>query len=518
MSAITSHMKQLSRTVATLLNELSSLATNVKDETNSNHAQNHNQTNPTNVPPPGLMDEVNGAVSQLTLRNDVGRHRSRGHEQLPSATSTPEMSLNFGSHCTSPVPKSYTAGCQWNMQMETQGLEDVAAHQQQGAAARNLGLFSPDYQQVPNNTSGKATNPFSSHSNAECPFSEMEGAKSKSGPAIDNNRPQKVVSAPPTASINSVDPFSVGGFASPLTFSSLPQSQQQQQFKSPLSEASQTHFTHQHGQLPRMTQAPLNGNGRFPVMLPNSYAQPVSSNNSNINSSVDRTGYSHLGSVNHSQRSLAEKQICTTIEVLQAVCIRQNGELHRQQELIRQMHHQLYQLQKSNQELTCQVKEMESLDSRSNCGDFYWRITGYADLLKRSSGGETIILHSNPFLSSPWGYKLCIRANITSGQDPFLSLFIHFMQGSNDNLLRWPFKGQIVLTVIDQKDSYTMREHISETLDSKPHLEAFKQPTTARNHKGFGFTEFVTLSILQQRSSFIRNNTLIIRAQVLPQY
>lgn len=271
-------------------------------------------------------------------------------------------------------------------------------------------------------------------------------------------------------------------------------------------------------------------NGRQTV-LPFSELSPVHNVSQNGILSSSPSSLSHPYAVNSSNgnqrfglHSEGEKKIQMFVTALQELCIQQTEDLAHQQQLVQQMYHQLCETQKSNQDLTKQLRELESqrlhFDTRYHCGDFYWHIPKYSDLRKKALSGETSILHSSPFLTGPWGYKLCIRANISGlmnyDHEHYLSLFIHFMQGSNDTLLRWPFKGQIVLAVIDQNEVYSERKDIVETLEAKPHLEAFKQPTSARNHKGFGFTEFMSLSALEE-GSFIRNDTIVIRAQVFPE-
>lgn len=163
-----------------------------------------------------------------------------------------------------------------------------------------------------------------------------------------------------------------------------------------------------------------------------------------------------------------------------------------------------------------QISEMEG---RICHGQFFWKIRNYSRYQREAERGETSALHSQPFYTSPsGGYKLCVRANLNgvdSARGSHLSLFIHFMQGDFDDVVDWPFSGRIILSVMDQNDLCELRQHVTETLTAKPNLAAFQKPTTPRNHKGFGYMEFLPLSTLKN-SSYIKNDTLIIKVQVEP--
>ncbi|XP_041365167.1 TNF receptor-associated factor 6-like isoform X2 [Gigantopelta aegis] len=179
-------------------------------------------------------------------------------------------------------------------------------------------------------------------------------------------------------------------------------------------------------------------------------------------------------------------------------------------------------LENVNKELSWKVQRLENtlrdVEGRSCNGNYFWRIKNYYRLRKEAEEGESTALHSPSFYSSFFGYKLCIRVNLNgvdSARGSYLSVFIHFMQGEFDDMLDWPFSGRIILSVVDQNTPCEVRNHVSETLIAKPQLAAFQRPVTTRNHKGFGYMEFLPLALMDN-SSFVRNDTLIIRAQVIP--
>jgi hypothetical protein len=129
-----------------------------------------------------------------------------------------------------------------------------------------------------------------------------------------------------------------------------------------------------------------------------------------------------------------------------------------------------------------------------------------------------------------------------SGGGPHLSLFIHLMRGDYDDVLDWPFRGRITLSILDlrgssaasasgrstasgsksQQQQTPKKKDISACVpDTDPTLEAFQRPTSNRSRRGFGYVEFVPLADLQlvndpSTSPYLIDDTLFIRATVEP--
>ena len=172
-------------------------------------------------------------------------------------------------------------------------------------------------------------------------------------------------------------------------------------------------------------------------------------------------------------------------------------------------------------DLKIKVRELEKtvteFEGRSGNGIYIWKIKNYQKLRQEAERGEVTAVHSSSFYSGVYGYKLCIRVNLNgvdTARGTHLSLFIHFMQGEFDDILDWPFSGKIILTVIDQNPICELRNHVSETLVAKPNLAAFQRTQNPRNHKGFGYMEFVPLSVID-RMTYVCNDTLIIKAEII---
>ncbi|BFZ04822.1 hypothetical protein BsWGS_07861 [Bradybaena similaris] len=184
-----------------------------------------------------------------------------------------------------------------------------------------------------------------------------------------------------------------------------------------------------------------------------------------------------------------------------------------------ELYNRFARMEQLNAALVKRVNDLETLlaekDARFYNGDFYWSITHFSQYQQKLLVGEPSVLHSPPFYSSPWGYKVCVRANIDKTPDtaPNLSLFVHFMKGKNDTFLTWPFSGKITICVVDQNPDPSKRMPIKETLTANPNLVAFQRPNAMRNHKGFGYMNFLSLAAIENGTILVED-TLVIRVQV----
>ena len=161
--------------------------------------------------------------------------------------------------------------------------------------------------------------------------------------------------------------------------------------------------------------------------------------------------------------------------------------------------------------------KMTEMESRFCHGCYIWKVSNYRKLREEAVSGNGTVLHSPGFYSSMYGYRLCIRLNLNgvdSATGKHLSLFVHFMKGEFDDLLPWPFRGRITLSILDQNEHHEKRQHLSEVLNAKPKLAAFQKPITHRNHKGFGYMEYASIWLID--SNYVQNDTLFIRALVEP--
>ena len=72
---------------------------------------------------------------------------------------------------------------------------------------------------------------------------------------------------------------------------------------------------------------------------------------------------------------------------------------------------------------------------------------------KRESDGTQ--WYSRPFNTHVGGYKMCLRMFVNrygSGKNTHISVFVVMMKGDYDFHLQWPFKGEITVELVSQKE------------------------------------------------------------------
>ena len=112
--------------------------------------------------------------------------------------------------------------------------------------------------------------------------------------------------------------------------------------------------------------------------------------------------------------------------------------------------------------------EKEENVSKSLNGEFVWRIKDFESIYGKLRNNHNFVIYSQGFYTSFYGYKVCLRSNlyISKGRkaqalfskinsvilgEEYLGLFVHFMQGDNDDLLDWPWEGTISINMINQR-------------------------------------------------------------------
>lgn len=150
----------------------------------------------------------------------------------------------------------------------------------------------------------------------------------------------------------------------------------------------------------------------------------------------------------------------------------------------------------------------EEMFLRSCNGVYIWRLHTFHEKLGSMINDPLKMFYSPGFYTSPNGYKMCARINVSSKDPEFLSLLLHIMKSENDDGLDWPFNGMMYFILVHPHD---WEKDIREITSSRPDLEAFRKPVCELNKRSFGYTEFVRIRNL---SDFLQNDCLIFRIEV----
>ena len=124
---------------------------------------------------------------------------------------------------------------------------------------------------------------------------------------------------------------------------------------------------------------------------------------------------------------------------------------------------------------------------------------------------------TRPFYTHHDGYKMQLRV-YPYGEDDNISIYCHLMQGENDDHLKWPYKGNIIITLLNQLED---GHHVTRNLslgNSLQHSHVVKKPkpNTIRND-GWGRLKFFSLSEVESSTAhtqYLLNDTLYLQIDV----
>jgi len=169
--------------------------------------------------------------------------------------------------------------------------------------------------------------------------------------------------------------------------------------------------------------------------------------------------------------------------------------------------------------LQSQLRDMQlqildkSIPSVSD-GKLTWIIKGFSAHQSRAISGETPVIYSPVFYTSPDGYRLQCRLYINGdgmGKGSHLSLYIMIIKGPFDAILKWPFPFRVTFCLVDQTGS---GNDIKEAFRSNPQSSSFKRPVTEQN-VATGCPRFISHESLNRRKlSYINEDTMFIKVAV----
>ena len=129
--------------------------------------------------------------------------------------------------------------------------------------------------------------------------------------------------------------------------------------------------------------------------------------------------------------------------------------------------------------------------------------------------------YSSSFYTHIGGYKMCLcfQANgWGSGKDTHVGVSVHMMKGEFDSHLQWPFKGEITVQLVNQKEGgehYEEKPVTTSSSTSDEYNDVFCQCTEGdRSNEGWGLGEFISHTDLykpEEGKEYLKNDTLKFR-------
>ena len=125
--------------------------------------------------------------------------------------------------------------------------------------------------------------------------------------------------------------------------------------------------------------------------------------------------------------------------------------------------------------------------------------------------------YTRPFYTHHNGYKMQLCVYPYGDDDKKnISIYCYIMQGENDDHLRWPYKGIVIITLLNQLEDdqhVTCSLHLGHSVE---HAKTVKKPKTdrIRNATAWGYPEFISLSEVESSTAhtqYLMNDTLYLK-------
>lgn len=160
-----------------------------------------------------------------------------------------------------------------------------------------------------------------------------------------------------------------------------------------------------------------------------------------------------------------------------------------------------------DQELRIQLLERATYN-----GILLWKVDEFERRRKEAKEGVTMSLYSTPFYTGRHGYKMCARIYLNGdglGKNTHMSFFFVVMRGPIDELLPWPFKQKVTLTLINQLG----KKHVTDSFRPDPNSSSFQRPGRREMNIASGCPMFIRLEHLLE-GGFVKDDCIYLRVMV----
>ena len=128
-----------------------------------------------------------------------------------------------------------------------------------------------------------------------------------------------------------------------------------------------------------------------------------------------------------------------------------------------------------------------------------------------NSEGEVIL---PSFFSHSHGYQMCIKVNPNREGGSHISVFTSLMRGPYDDHLKWPFRGEITVQIVNQAGDHS---HVEKTIpynDKASEVNAGRVVGKERAN-GLGFHKFIAYTDLEynakNKTQYLKDGIIIVR-------
>ena len=125
--------------------------------------------------------------------------------------------------------------------------------------------------------------------------------------------------------------------------------------------------------------------------------------------------------------------------------------------------------------------------------------------------------YSPSFYTHSRGYRMCMEVDTNGARDAegtHVSIYTCLMQGTYDSHLKWPFRGEITIQIVNQAGDHSHDEGTIPYNDETEDIYAGRVIAKERT-KGWGFSKFLAHTDLEynaaKKTQYLKHNAIIVR-------
>ena len=127
------------------------------------------------------------------------------------------------------------------------------------------------------------------------------------------------------------------------------------------------------------------------------------------------------------------------------------------------------------------------------------------------------VVLSPAFYTHPHGYRMEVKVNPNGhgyGEGSHVSIFSCLMKGPFDEYLKWPFRGEVTIQIVNQAGDHDHKEGTIHYTDDTPKDSAGGVTDNDKDQKGWGYSKFLDHATLQNNTTeniqYLKDNHFIV--------